>query len=72
MSDKEFIKELRCLRMHLAPFLPTEKMEVLIEAERRLTSSGTVSKVPAPSKVTKKSQGTRITKQSAYNKYFYR
>lgn len=72
MSNKEFIKELRCLRMHLSPVLTAEKLNVLLEAERRLTSSGAVSTVPVPSKVTKKSQGKRLTKKEIYNKYFYK
>jgi len=55
--------------MHLAPLLTAEKLNVLEEAERRLTSSGAVSTVPVPSKVNKKSQGTRVTKRQLYNKY---
>lgn len=68
LSDKKFIKELRCLRIHLSPLLPTERLNVLVEAERRLKNTGAVSTVPVPSKQIRKITNT---KQHRFNKYFY-
>lgn len=61
--------------MHLAPFLSPEKLLVLDEAERRLTNSGSVSTVPAPSSSKgkkKNQQGNRTSKKQIFNKYYYK
>ncbi len=59
--------------MHLAPLLKAENLNLLEEAERRLTNPGAVSTAPAPSKDRgKKQQGARKTKRDIYNKYFHK
>lgn len=69
MSKPELIKKLRCLRMHLAPLLTSENLEVLEDVERELKNGG-VSTHPANSpKKKKNNQGTRVTKKQIYNNY---
>jgi hypothetical protein len=68
MSNKEAIKELRCLRMHLLPIL--QRMEVL---EKKLEKNGAVSTDPETTSSFKDNklnqQGKRTTKKQAYSKY---
>jgi len=45
LNDKDFLKEYRCLRMHLAPLLTPRFAELLEDAERRL-NPGSVSTNP--------------------------
>jgi hypothetical protein len=71
MSNKELVKELRCLRMHLVGFVVDEKLKLIEQAERRL-SNGAVSTDPETTSVIKAkrgNQGNRITKKQAYNQF---
>jgi len=67
MAEESFIKKLRCLRTQLSPLLSANNLQVLEEAERRLT--GEVSTSPP---LSKNSQGARITKHQAIMKYYHK
>ncbi len=70
LSDKDFVQELRCLRMHLSTLLAPKATELLADAERRLTPGSAFANPTNLSK--KKRLSQKREHQQRVNKYYFK